>query len=411
MSALSQLKVWALREAWREFSESAHGMHKFVVERVRKIDGTCLSGSAVHQLLARIDADPEWFPGKIYRERSGPQPVLHGLKRAILARSAMAQKRRGGEPTYRAVVANCPAAVLNPATDQPVGKKRVYDVFRADCHDGDPEEPWACRPRLSKTSLSEPVRSKREAFGRTIQSLGHPPGYYFRHIIWTDLCHDILPSTEKKAGEQAQARKGRKGWMSKGQQEFSANLRGPREATRQNSWDTRKVWWFPALVRGKLHLELLPADFPGENPRGAAVLVEKVRGALNVRFPQGAKPRLLFVDRGKGFYATNTARITPAFKAALQEHNLEAFMGDDASEQPGVLAQVLLHETAVAWARHQLTITTPKKPWEETREQFGERLREVCRRINARYNVDKLCRDFPARIQLLLDRRGDNLRQ
>ena len=84
------------------------------------------------------------------------------------------------------------------------------------------------------------------------------------------------------------------------------------------------------LVRGKLHLELLPADFPGETPEGAAILVAKMRAALNVRFPQGPKPRVIFVDRGKGFYATSTAQITPEFKAALRQHDLDAFMGDDA---------------------------------------------------------------------------------
>ena len=31
-----------------------------------------------------------------------------------------------------------PAAVLNPQTKRPVGKKRVYDVFRKLCYDEDP---------------------------------------------------------------------------------------------------------------------------------------------------------------------------------------------------------------------------------------------------------------------------------
>ena len=158
--------------------------------------------------------------------------------------------------------------------------------------------------------------------------------------------------------------------VSEGHQGFSPNLRGPREALKQNSWDTVKIWWFPMLVRGKLHLELLPVDFPGETGEGAALLVEKVRAALNVRFPQGPQPRVLFVDRGKGFYACSTAKITPPFKAALRQHHLTAFMGDDAGAQPGTLAQLLLHETAVAWVRARQTITTPKKPWTETREAF-----------------------------------------
>jgi hypothetical protein len=169
--------------------------------------------------------------------------------------------------------------------------------------------------------------------------------------------------------------------------------------------------WFPTLVRGKLHLELLPVDFPGETGEGAALLVEKVRAALNVRFPQGPKPRMLFVDRGKGFYARSTAKITPPFKAALRQHHLTAFMGDDAGAQPGTLAQLLLHETAVAWVRARQTITTPKKPWTETREAFGERLRAIARHINTQYRVDDLCREFPGRIQQLIDVEGDNLKK
>ena len=69
----------------------------------------------------------------------------------------------------------------------------------------------------------------------------------------------------------------------------------------------------------------------------------------------------------------------------------------------------VVHETAVAWTRVQLKATYPKKPWEETREAFGARLRQACRSINAEYSVDDLCRAFPGRIQKLIDRGGDNL--
>ena len=38
------------------------------------------------------------------------------------------------------------------------------------------------------------------------------------------------------------------------------------------------------LVRGKLHLELLPAEFPGETPEGAALLVAKQIRDLHLWF-------------------------------------------------------------------------------------------------------------------------------
>ena len=72
---------------------------------------------------------------------------------------------------------------------------------------------------------------------------------------------------------------------------------------------------------------------------------------------------------------------------------------------------MLLHETSVAWARLRLTLTTPKQPWLETRALLGDRLRQICRDFNADYDVERLCREFPGRIQNLIDLGGDNLRK
>ena len=49
--------------------------------------------------------------------------------------------------------------------------------------------------------------------------------------------------------------------------EYSRTLRGNPASTKQNSWDTEKVWWAPMLVRGKLHIEHLPDNFPRETER------------------------------------------------------------------------------------------------------------------------------------------------
>ena len=85
-----------------------------------------------------------------------------------------------------------------------------------------------------------------------------------------------------------------------------------------------------------------------------------------------------------------------SFKDALRQHDLAAFMGGDAREQPGTLAQVLLHETAVAWVRLQQTRTTPRQPWAETRAAFGERMLAIARRINEEYNVEPSVGSSPA---------------
>lgn len=163
------------------------------------------------------------------------------------------------------------------------------------------------------------------------------------------------------------------------------------------------------LVRGKLHLDLLPAGFPGESPAGAAALVASLRAAVNVRV-HGDRPKMLLVDRGRGFYHPGTGGITPEFAGALREHGFRALMGTSAAQQPGFLADVLLHETAVSWVRELLHITTPAAPWQETREAFGERLREVARRVNENHNVDGLCNELPRRLQELVGKQGDRLR-
>ena len=105
----------------------------------------------------------------------------------------------------------------------------------------------------------------------------------------------------------------------------------------------------------------------------------------------------------------HTGRITQEFQDALHEHGLEAFMGNDASKQPGALSEMLLHETAVAWIRAGLARSLPQRPWEESRAAFGERLHVVVRNINARYDVCALCRAFPARVQLLVEMEGGKI--
>ena len=162
------------------------------------------------------------------------------------------------------------------------------------------------------------------------------------------------------------------------------------------------------LSRGRLHIEILGEGFPGEKPSGAAILVSHVRHALNVRFREDP-PSVLFVDRGQGFWANNTGKITKMFKAALEEHSLKAFNGDDASCQPGKLQEMMLHETAVAWIRLREERTRPPKPWLETVAQFGTRMRQICADINSKLDVEGLCRALPKRLEQLKESKGDRI--
>ena len=217
LSAWSEAKLWAVREVWRADKESDHGLQTFAANLVTKV-GTNEHPTqrAVGLFYEKIDADPDWFPGKNNRAKFGPDKALGGQQVSAIARSAQAMKARGAEPTYGMIVASCPQAVLNSATNRPVGKKRVYDVFREHCYDEGAEEPWEHKARYSKTALTTTTMTKRLAFGNHVQSWGRTPTYFYNHVVWTDICNSILPRSEQKASEQALARKGKKGWGSPG---------------------------------------------------------------------------------------------------------------------------------------------------------------------------------------------------
>ena len=84
-------------------------------------------------------------------------------------------------------------------------------------------------------------------------------------------------------------------------------------------------------------------------------------------------------------------------------------MGDDASRQPGDLKDLMLHETAVAWLTARLKVTVPAKPWEESAELFGARLKQAAEYVNLHYDVDALQRGLPARMQMLLACEGGRI--
>ena len=190
---------------------------------------------------------------------------------------------------------------------------------------------------------------------------------------------------------------------------YSQNLRGKTAALKLNSTDTVRLWWMPVLVRGKLHVQLLPEDFPGECVEGAEVAVGHLPAILNARFPGASKPRTVMTDRGQGFYTTTGGNITAEYARALRQAKLRPLMGDNARIQPGLLQEAMLHETAVSWIRNLLKKTLPKNPWEETREQYGVRLKEVVRKINAEYDVHGLTHQFPKCIDDIIARDGDRI--
>ena len=55
------------------------------------------------------------------------------------------------------------------------------------------------------------------------------------------------------------------------------------------------------------------------------------------------------------------------------------------------------HETAVAWVRYKLARCVPARPWLETTEEYGVRLKAVVAAINQEHDVESLCRELPDR--------------
>ena len=83
-------------------------------------------------------------------------------------------------------------------------------------------------------------------------------------------------------------------------------------------------------------------------------------------------------------------------------------MGDNASKQPGVLQEVMLHETAVAWVRYKQRCV-PARPWQETAAEYGSRLKAVAAAVNQEHDLEGLCRDLPNRAELVKAEEGGRI--
>ena len=398
MSPWQQARVYGLSEAWVEMhGETTYGKSKWIAERVR-VQGRGQkrpSPEAVGPLLKKFGEDDEWFPGKVYGSLGGRPCVISETNKSIVATSAMAMKERGVQPTYALVVAQCPNASINPNTGEPVSKQVVYDILESRCYDIDPATPWSNQKRLAKRAVLPQDMPKRLAFGQHMLSLNHTPRWYLRHVVWTDVCSSVLPKTVRKANAQALAQKAGAGWMSNDAKHEPVNLRGTKEDLVLAGKECTRVFWMPVLARGRLHLELLGSDFAGDHVRGMSTFVRKLKASLNTRFRRD-QPATVFVDLGGGFYQGGI--ITPEFKAALGEHGLKAFHGDDAGVQQGNSGDLWLHETAVSWVRHRLRLALPREPWNETEQKFGARFRAAATWINGNHKVEELCKDMPQRM-------------
>ena len=125
-----------------------------------------------------------------------------------------------------------------------------------------------------------------------------------------------------------------------------------------------------------------------------AEFVGKLTGVLKDMLGRDvALPRVLCSDRGPGFFQTSTGHIVGDYKEACREHGFRPMAGDDASGQPPDIPDVLLHETAVAWARSFFRKHPLKKGGgiDAMREEFKGVLRECAKHINGNFIRSMIC--------------------
>ena len=402
LSPQMQALAWGMHEAGIEPRD--------IAEHVTKVGGRHPSRQAVEQLLARIAADPEgWYPGKRPEASYGPVPVLRGAKRKQVAETAMRLKRQNVEPTYSNIIAACPAAARNPTTKKAVNKHAVAKVLKEDCFDDGAKEPWVCASTLSRSGLPPAEQNTRHAWAKKLLREGFDGSWFHGNAIWIDISSSIIPGDDKKAFLQTMARKSGKKWHSPDAKAYSRNLTPPKDALKQCGWSDSKVYWSPYLARGVLHVAVWDEDFPGETSEGAAIVAKQIPKVLERMLRSASRlPRVVMSDRGRGFF-TSRGAITNKYADALKDARVRPFTGDDASEQPPNIPDLLLHEVATAWIRTREQQTKPAKPWLETREKFTQRMARIVRDINKTCDVDGLSRSFGNLLEQLVDRRGDKL--
>lgn len=85
-----------------------------IAEEVEKVGGGCPSRNTIRLWRETFAEDPDWYPGKQSSDckKSGRKKTITAQQEATLAKSAMALKAHGVEPTAAAVKAQAPVAHL-----------------------------------------------------------------------------------------------------------------------------------------------------------------------------------------------------------------------------------------------------------------------------------------------------------
>ena len=126
------------------------------------------------------------------------------------------------------------------------------------------------------------------------------------------------------------------------------------------------------MARGCVHFEVMDDGWT-QTGEGMAALVDKLEAILRSMLGNPAQlPRVLFSDRGPGFYQSSTGHIVGAYHKALTTTSFRPYAGVDASHQPPDIPDVLPHETVAGWARSYMVKRPLRKGQGVPAMQTGE---------------------------------------
>ncbi len=93
--------------------------------------------------------------------------------------------------------------------------------------------------------------AERAAWARRLLREHDDPNLYFKHIIWKDVCNNVLPGGPQKAAEAVLHGKNKKRRLrSPGARTRSKDCGGTSPSQKQCGQGDRKVWFFVAMTRG-----------------------------------------------------------------------------------------------------------------------------------------------------------------
>ena len=128
---------------------------------------------------------------------------------------------------------------------------------------------------------------------------------------------------------------------------------------------------------------------------------------------QRIRPRVVFTDRGPGFYQGSHGTTCHKYAEALAKHGFRPVAGDDASWQPPDIADLLLHESVAAGIRkhcRKKRIKWISGDQEANYKMFVQRLKEYEMHTNKRRMVkQRPCKNQVRILRLLASCRSIEL--